>query len=338
MRPIPWLLSKVFLYLWVLIGATFSYAVHADDESNLASPLAASPKIVYIASDLAIPFWKIMASGVAKNAGELGYGFEAYDAKNSVRNELIHTVKAINEHVAGIIISPQTSSSCAMVLKLAKQAGIPVVIADIGTDDGEYVSYISSNNWQGAYDIGQVLVSNLNQRGWRNGKVGIIAIPQKRLNGQLRTSGFMKALTESGIESVDIRQMRTFSQEETYLYAVDLIKRYPDLRAIWIQTSHTVGAALRAINDLGKSDDIALISFDAEPGFIGLIRDNVILGSAMQQPYLMGQEALTVLSLYLEGKPLEKKIQLPILIISKENVVAKSSLIKRTVLGLDESE
>jgi hypothetical protein len=46
------------------------------------------------------------------------------------------------------------------------------VIADIGTDKGEYVSYVSSNNWQGAYDLGRVLVENLESLGWQGGKVG----------------------------------------------------------------------------------------------------------------------------------------------------------------------
>jgi len=322
---------KRFVVLLVITGS-FLNTVHAEELDK--SPVDKRRHIAYIASDLTIPFWDIVSRGIRYTAIELGHDVVIYDANNSVKSELEQTVKAINSQVDGIIISPQTSASCSMVLNLARGAGIPVVIADIGTDSGEYVSYISSDNQQGAYDIGRVLVSNLHQLGWAEGEVGIIAIPQKRLNGQARTAGFMKAMIEGGIASVDIKQMKTFSQQETYDYSVELINRHPNLRAIWLQTSHTVPSTLKAISDLGKKGQVAVISFDAEPEFPDMIDRGVILGSAMQQPYLMGQEALLALDSHLKGEPVEKHKQLPILSISKKNVAEKLSLIQKTVLGL----
>lgn len=331
MIPVMGSVRSLLLCLIVLFSG-FSYA-----ENSVKTLPVNAAKIVYIGSDIEIPFWKTMSRGIAQRAKALGYELTIYNAENSVKTELQHTVKAIRDGVDGIIISPQTSSSCAMVLKLAKEASIPVVIADIGTDGGDYVSYISSDNHQGAYDIGRVLVTNLKALGWQAGEVGIIAIPQKRLNGQARTAGFMKAMIEGGITSAGIKQMKTFSQQETYDYSVGLMKRHPDLKAIWLQTSHTVSSALRAVSDLGKEGDVVLIAFDAEPEFPDLIRDNVILGSAMQQPYLMGQEAVFALDSHLQGNQVDKHIRLPILSISKENVIEKLSLIQMTVLGLEQT-
>lgn len=322
---------KRFVVALIIAGSCFN-VIHAEALDKQAMEKRLS--IAYIASDLTIPFWEIVSRGIRYTAMDLGHDVVIYDANNNVKSELEHTVKAINGRVDGIIISPQTSASCTMVLNLAREAGIPVVIADIGTDSGEYVSYISSDNEQGAYDIGRVLVSNLHKLGWAEGEVGIIAIPQKRLNGEARTAGFMKAMIEGGIASVDIKQMKTFSQQETYDYSAELINRHPNLRAIWLQTSHTVPSALKAISDLGKKGKVAVIAFDAEPEFPDMIDSGVILGSAMQQPYLMGQEALLALDSHLRGERVEKHKQLPILSISKQNVVEKLSLIQKTVLGL----
>jgi ribose transport system substrate-binding protein len=324
-------IKRCLLPLVLVIAGSFFNVAQAENFGNRAAD--ETLQIAYIVSDIKIPFWNTVSRGIHHSAKASGYDLVIYDASNSVKVELEQTVRAIKNRVDGIIISPQTSSSCAMVLKLAKEAGIPVVIADIGTDSGEYISYISSDNQQGAYDIGRVLVSNLQQFGWADGEVGIIAIPQKRLNGQARTAGFMNAMLEGGIASVDIKQMKTFSQQETYDYSVDLIKGHPNLRAIWLQTSHTVPSALRAISDLDKKGEVALIAFDAEPEFPDLIEKGIILGSAMQQPYLMGQEALLALDSHLMGKRVEKHKQLPILSISKKNVAGKLSLIQRTVLG-----
>jgi len=292
-------------------------------------------KLAYIVSDIRIPFWAIMARGVERSAKTLGYEVDIYSAENSRKKELEFTAKAIRENVAGIIVSPTTSSACVTILKLAKNANIPVVISDIGTDGGEYVSYISSNNREGAYNIGKVLAKEMVKRGWSDGRVGIIAIPQKRLNGQLRTAGFMEALQEYGIKGADIKQQSTFSYEETYGYSKELIEKYPDLRALWLQGSDRYQGALDAIADAGKKDQILLATFDAEPQFLELIPKGVLVGSAMQQPYLMGREAVHSLDNYYKGEKIEKNLQLPILAISTDNIKEKLPIIKQNVLGIE---
>jgi ribose transport system substrate-binding protein len=58
------------------------------------------------------------------------------------------------------------------------------------------------------------------------------------------------------------------------------------------------------------------------------------VGSAMQQPYLMGQKAVETLNANFKGKKVEKNLQLPILAISQENIKKNLPVIKQNVLGL----
>lgn len=314
----------------------FSNQVYADNHSTpLTMADAGQKKLVYLVSDRRIPFWDIMARGISQAAAESNYQLEILSAENSAKQELQFTAKSIKENVAGIIISPTTSSACSTVLKLAKNARIPVVISDIGTDSGDYVSYIASDNKEGAYQIGRVLSQELHRRGWQDGSVGIIAIPQKRLNGQARTAGFMQAMDEANIRGADIRQQVTFSYQETYDYARELIAQHPNLRAIWLQGSDRFQGALDAIADAGKTDDILLITFDAEPVFLELIPQGFLVGSAMQQPFLMGQEAVRAMHRHLNGRIVKKDQLLPILAISAENIEEKLPIIKRNVLGME---
>lgn len=221
------------------------------------------PRLAYIASDTRIPFWDIMARGIRRQAGELGYGIDVYSAHNNARRELEFLATAIEQQVAGLIISPTNSSAAATLIKLAGRANIPVIIADIGADSDDYVSYISADNYTGAYQIGQVLTQALASRGWQQGRVGIISIPQKRLNGQARTSGFMQALNEAGIFNAAIRQQVDFSYDETYDFSRELLDSHPDLRALWLQGSDRYQAALDAIADSGRQTEVLLITFDA---------------------------------------------------------------------------
>ncbi len=292
--------------------------------------------IAYIVSDIRIPFWDIMSRGIVDAAKKRGHEVKVYSADNDRKKELENTLKAIKDGVEGIIISPTSSLASVTILKLAKEANIPVVISDIGSDRGEYVSYISSDNRDGAYKIGKVLAKEMTERGFEDGSVGIVAIPQKRLNGQLRTAGFMQALDEAGIKGAGIKQQVDFSYEETYEFSKEFIENHKDLRAIWLQGSDRYKGALDAIDDAGKSGEILLICFDAEPIFLELIPEGVLVGAAMQQPYLMGEKALITLEAHLKNQEVEKNIELEILAISEDNIEEKLPVIKRNVLGITE--
>lgn len=300
--------------------------------SALAS--ATQGHIAYLVSDQQIPFWDIVWRGVRAEASAQGYRASLFSADNNARRELENTVQAIARKVDGIVLSPTNSSAAATVLKLAQGAGIPVVIADIGTESGTYVSYISSDNHQGSYALGQLLVQALQQRGWQDGQVATIAIPQTRANGKARTAGFLQALAEGGVRGGDLRQQVDFSERETYDFARQMIEQHPGLRAIWLQGSNRYRGALRAIADAGRQGEILLICFDAEPEFVQLIPDGTLVGAAMQQAFLMGETAVQQLHRHLQGQAVEHEIRLPVLAVSAANIEALLPQIQRNVLGL----
>lgn len=312
------------------------FVVVANASANELRDSAIQKRMVYIVSDITIPFWSVMAKGIKKEAKLLGYTLDVYSADNDKKKELALTIQALHENVVALIISPTSSSASVTILKLASKALIPVVIADIGTEGGDYVSYISSDNKRGSYALGQNLAQQIEKKGGINSSVGIIAIPQKRKNGQARTQGFMQAINEAGIKSAGIKQQVTFSYQETYDFSRELINNDEDVRALWLQGSSQYQAALDAIEDAGKRQDILLFCFDSEPEFISLIPQGVIAAAAMQQPYLMGRKAVEVMHQYLQGENVPHIIELPVLPISSENIEQKLMAIKVNVLGIDE--
>lgn len=319
------ILKKITLLLFVL--SLFGYA--NDIKSS-------NKKIAYIVSDISIPFWQIMAKGIKEKATKLGYDLEIYSSNNIRKKEIENFIKAQNSNISGIIISPINSASAVFLLKLAKKENLPVVISDIGADSGDYVSFVSSNNYEGAYKIGKVLASRMTELNTQDGGVGIIAIPQQRENGKQRTKGFLKAINEEGIKSVGLEQQVDFSKEETYELAIKLIKENPNMKALWLQGSDKYQGALDAISYMKKDGEIILICFDSEPEFLEMIPNETLVGAAMQQPFLMGSKAVEQLDNHLNGVIVEKNIQLEVLAISKKNIDSKLDIIKRNVLGITE--
>jgi ribose transport system substrate-binding protein len=316
------LLTKILLSLSLLFFTSLS--------------ASETKKIAYLVSDINIPFWEIMSRGIKSEAKNNGYEVIVYSANNNKKTEIENTVKAIKkDKVAGLVISPINSSTAVTILKTAKRANIPVVISDIGADNKDYVSFISSNNTSGAYNIGKVLAKKMQELGYdKEGSVGIVSIPQKRANGKARTTGFMKAMSEAGIKGAGLKQQVDFSHIETYNHSMELIKNNPNLRALFLQGSDKYHGALGAIVDSGKKGEILLVCFDAEPEFIDIIPRGILVGAAMQQPFLMGEKATNNLIRYIKGEKVQKNEQLEVLAISTDNIKEKMPIIKRNVLGM----
>src|SRR5260370_29723402 len=138
----------------------------------LCSELTASAKdIVYLTPGLDLPFWRYLSEGVESVAKKEGYGFQAFDSHNDAQTQLKNAQDAIARGVAGIVISPTDSSTCPSVLALAQKASIPVVIGDIGTNEGEYVSFIISDNREGANGTGKALGAAMKEKGIADGTV-----------------------------------------------------------------------------------------------------------------------------------------------------------------------
>ncbi|MCB9097266.1 MAG: substrate-binding domain-containing protein [Arcobacter sp.] len=316
-------INKIILFLFL-----FLCSLNANQSNK---------KIVYIVSDLEIPFWQIMSKGIKEKANEFGYEVDIYSSQNLKKNELENLAIALSSKIDGLVISPINSSSAVTLLEIAKTKNIPVVIADIGSDSENYLSFISSDNQNGAYELGKILTKYMKELEInKEGTVGIIAIPQKRANGKARTLGFMEALNEENIKSAGLYQQVDFSYKETYNYSKKLIDENKNLRAIWLQGSDKYKGALDAIKDSKKEGKIALICFDAEPEFLEMIPKGILIGSAMQQPYLMGQEAVISLDNFFNKKEVVKEKKLPILAISKDNIEEKLQTIKLNVLGIKE--
>ena len=166
-----------------------------------------------------------------------------YDSRNDASMQLQNAQDAITAGVDLIIISPTDSSSAPTVLELAAENNVPVVIADIGTDEGEYVSFVISTNEQGAYDAGKVLMEKMKEMGCEGGDVLMITISQARLNGQNRTKGITRAVEEAGSQIVQFLQSEDYTRAEAQTQASDMLSANP--AGVWLLHPARRGGARR---------------------------------------------------------------------------------------------
>jgi len=297
--------------------------------------LAAGKEIVYLTAKADLPFWDTLGKGVKSIVEKNGYTFSEMDSKLSGDTQMKNARDAIARGVAGIVISPTTSKSAQEVLDVAMKAKVPVVIADIGTNGGDYVTYVKSDNYRGAYDIGAALASVLKEKNWTAGPFALITIELARKNGQDRTNGFRDAMKDGGIANeVALKQMQDYSADETYRYVKDMLAATPNLHALFIETDQPVEGAMRAIKEAKKTKQVMIVNFDAMPEAEKLLRNGELIAIGMQQPYLMGQTAADALVSSLHGKVPGKQILVPILVATEKNIAQLMPIANKTVFGI----
>ena len=290
-------------------------------------------EFAYLTPGLDLPFWRFLAKGIEAEALKSGDKATTYDSNNDAAKQLANAQDAIARKVDGIMISPTDSSTCPKVLTLAKDAGIPVVIADIGTDSGEYVSFIISDNTDGAYQVGKLMAKSLKAKGWDQGPVGLVTISLARANGQKRTAGFRKAMKEAGIKEVALKQMQRYTGDETFNFVQDMITANPGIHGIFVQTDAPTLGAVRAVQAARMQKNILVAGFDGIPEFVDMIKNGKLIGSGMQQPYSMGVRSMQALRDHLDGKKVEKEILVPIILVGNDNLDEVLPTIKTTVFA-----
>lgn len=288
--------------------------------------------ITYITPGLDIEYWRYLSNGVEGVVKPAGYGYVALSSNRSTEIQLNNAKNAIARGSVGIVLSPIDTTTAPAVLAVAARAHVPVVIGDIGTTSGDYLSFVITDNFKGAHSLGQLLAKEMLAKGWKDGSVGIIAISQARKNGQERTAGFRKAMQEAGItHSAGLQQMENYTAEETFKFVQDMLTANANLRGLFIETAVPLMGAIRAVKAARR--EVLIAGFDGTPETMKLIETGQIIGTAVQQPYHMGADSGRLLLEHFAGKKVPKKVVLQVLLVTTENVHKIMPIVEKDVFG-----
>ena len=216
-----------------------------------------------------------LSNGIEQVAKKNGYGFQALDSHNSAQTQLQNAQDAVARGVEGHRDLADRQLDGAVGAAARREHNIPVVIGDIGTNSGEYASFIISDNYEGAKGVGEALAKALKEKGWGDGSVGLVTISQARKNGQDRTKGFMDGLKAGGWtgEQAGLQQMQTYTADETFKFVQDMLVAHPEMRGLFIQTDQPTIGALRAIKAGRREGTLLVAAFDGIPEFVDLLKD-----------------------------------------------------------------
>jgi ribose transport system substrate-binding protein len=220
----------------------------------------------------------------------------------------------IARHVDGLAVAAQDRTTLNASLERAAAAGIPVTVFDSGVDSTNYMSYISTNNFQGGQMAARELAALLNGKG----QIAMLMHAPGSKSTMDREAGFEDALRKEfpGVRVV-ARQYSMSDRAKAMAAAENFLTAQPDLDGIFASAEPgSVGAAL-ALKSRGLAGKVKLVAFDASEELVQDLKDGSIDALVAQDPFRMGYQAVETLVEKLHGANPPKVIDLSATVVTK---------------------
>lgn len=260
-------------------------------------------KIGVSLSTLNNPFFVSIREGIEEGAGDDAETVIS-DAQNDSSTQSNQVEDLITQGVDLIIINPVDSTAIASSVEKANEANIPVICVDRGTDSGEIVSFIASNNVEGGKLAGEYILEKVGENAEVVQLEGIPGASSTRERGE----GFKEA-TDGKIDLV-ASQTANFDRAEGLTVMENLLQAHPDVKAVFCQNDEMALGASEAIKTSGK--DIVVVGFDGNEDAISAVEDGSLSATVAQKPKEMGKLAIETAIKYLKGEQLEEQVDSPL--------------------------
>ena len=261
-------------------------------------------KIGVSLSTLNNPFFVSIREGIEEKAKEEGAEVVISDAQNdsSVQSNQIEDL--ITQKVDLIIINPVDSTAISSSVQKANEANIPVICVDRGSEDGEVLSLVASNNVEGGKMAGEFILEKVGENAEVIQLEGIPGASSTRERGQ----GFEEA-TKDKINLV-ASQTANFDRAEGLTVMENLLQAQPDVKAVFCQNDEMALGASEAIKASGK--DIVIVGFDGNDDAVEAVKNGDLAATVAQQPKEMGKLAMENAINHLKGETIEEQIDSPL--------------------------
>ncbi len=260
-------------------------------------------KIGVSLSTLNNPFFVSIREGIEEGAGD-DVETVISDAQNDSSTQSNQVEDLITQGVDLIIINPVDSTAIASSVEKANEANIPVICVDRGTDSGEIVSFIASNNVEGGKLAGEYILEKVGENAEVVQLEGIPGASSTRERGE----GFKEA-TDGKIDLV-ASQTANFDRAEGLTVMENLLQAHPDVKAVFCQNDEMALGASEAIKTSGK--DIVVVGFDGNEDAISAVEDGSLSATVAQKPKEMGKLAIETAIKYLKGETVDEQVDSPL--------------------------
>jgi ribose transport system substrate-binding protein len=265
-------------------------------------------------------FFNQINDGATAAAKAAGVDLVIFNANNvpSAQNDAIENY--ITQKVDGIILVAIDVNGVKPAITAAKAAGIPVIAIDAQIPDGDNVSFVGVDNTKAGEDIGKFYADYVKANMSGTAKIGVVGALNSFIQNQ-RLDGFKKAVADSGqkvtfLDTVDGQNV----QDVALSASENLMTANPDMTTLYATGEPALLGAVSAVTSQGRTGDVKVFGWDLTKSAVQGLEAGWVVAVVQQDPAGEGKAAIEAFVKLKKGEKIDPIINVPITIVTKENV------------------
>jgi ABC-type sugar transport system substrate-binding protein len=287
--------------------------------STASANSAAGKTLELVVGTKSDDFYVTMECGAEAEAAKLGVNLTVTGPADFSAPEQAPILNAVAASKPdALIVAPTDTKALNPELSRIAGEGTKIVFVDTTTDDPSIaVSHITSNNIGG----GELAAQTLAQEIGGKGTVAVIDVNPGISTTDARIQGFAQEMKAKypGI-TVLATQYDNDSSATAASEVTSDISAHPNLSGVFATNVLSAQGAATGVQHAGKSGDVKVATFDADPQQMTALHQDVIQLAIAQSPYLEGEDGVQQAVNALTGQPVTANIGTPLVAITRQNM------------------
>ncbi len=309
---------------FALLIAGFAMLAGCGGQSSAPSPDGTAPApggkltIAVIPKGLAHQFWLTVKAGAEAAGKEAGADVVWQGpAKETELDKQLNIVQdMISRKVSALVLAACDENALIPPIQKAMNAKIPVVTIDSGVKSDLPLSFVATDNVAGAKAAAETLAKLIGEEG----PVGLIPFVPGAATSEMREQGFKEGIAAFPKIQLAATNYCMSDVAKGMDVTQDMLTAHPDLKGIFAANEAAAIGAAQAIKSSGKVGQVKLVAFDASEEELAALKDGVIQALVVQNPFKMGYMGVKAALDAIQGKPVEKRIDTGVTIVTRENL------------------
>jgi ribose transport system substrate-binding protein len=288
-----------------------------------AASFAQDVTIPIIVKDTTSFYWQIVLAGARQAGKDLGVSVPELGAQSEsdINGQISILENAVAGKPAAVVISPTEFKALGKPIDEAAKA-VPIIGIDSSADSKAFTSFLTTDNVQGGRIAADGLAAAIKEAtGKEEGEIAIITSLPGVGSLDQRHEGFMEQIKAKYPGLTVVADKYADGQATTGLNMMtDLITANPNLVGVFASNlimAQGVGQAI-AENKLG--DKIKVIGFDSDEKTVGFLKEGVLAGLVVQDPYRMGYDGVKTALAVSKGEKVETFVDTGANLVTKANM------------------
>lgn len=264
-------------------------------------------------------FFNQINDGAKQAADKAGAKLVIFNANNQPAAQNSAIEDYITQKVDGIVLVAIDVNGVKPAISDAKKAGIPIVAIDARIPDGDNAAFIGVDNKGAGEQIGKFFADYVTAKMGGSAKIGVVGALNSFIQNQ-RLDGFKGVAAAGGsvkfLDTVDGQNI----QDVALTAAENLMTANPDMNALYATGEPALIGAISAVSSQKMTDKVKVFGWDLTAQAIKGIDEGWIVAVVQQDPFQEGVAGVDAILKLKAGEKVNPSIDIPVTIVTKENV------------------